>query len=187
MKRDVILVQPKKLPSPDGLKLKLLPFQQESLHWMKEQEKGNWKGGMLADEMGMGKTIQMIALLLSDRVKPNLIVAPTIAVVQWKNEIEAYAEGVKVLIWHGNTRITDVKELKKYDVILTSYSVMESSFRFQHYGRIRKGKKVKQNSPIHNIKWHRIVLDEAHSIKERQTNTSKAAFGLESNYKWCLS
>lgn len=39
-----------------SLKLTLLPFQKESLYWMKKQEEGPWKGGMLADEMGMGKT-----------------------------------------------------------------------------------------------------------------------------------
>lgn len=39
-----------------SLKLNLLPFQKESLYWMKKQEEGVWKGGMLADEMGMGKT-----------------------------------------------------------------------------------------------------------------------------------
>lgn len=51
---------------------------------MTEQEKSPWKGGILADEMGMGKTIQTIALLLTDRKKPNLIFAPTVAVMQWK-------------------------------------------------------------------------------------------------------
>lgn len=39
-----------------ALKLTLLPFQKESLFWMRKQEEGVWKGGMLADEMGMGKT-----------------------------------------------------------------------------------------------------------------------------------
>lgn len=185
--RDIVPQKPKTLPSPTGLKLKLLPFQQESLYWMKEQEKGTWKGGMLADEMGMGKTIQTIALLLSDRKKPNLIVAPTIAVVQWKNEIESYTDGMKVLLWHGASRTKNVTELKKYDVVMTSYSVMESAFRIQQYGRQRKGTKVKEASPLHTIKWHRIILDEAHNIKERSTNTSKAAFALNSSFKWCLS
>lgn len=187
LSRDIEPVKPHKLPSPQGLKLKLLPFQQESLHWMKEQEKGTWKGGMLADEMGMGKTIQTIALLLSDRKAPNLIVAPTIAVVQWKNEIEAYTDGMKVLLWHGASRTKHKEDLKKYDVVLTSYAVMESAFRIQTYGRQKKGQKIKEPSPIHSLKWHRIILDEAHSIKERQTNTSKATFALESNFKWCLS
>jgi hypothetical protein len=41
-------VTPEKAPQPAGLKLKLLPFQQESLFWMRNQEKTTWAGGMLA-------------------------------------------------------------------------------------------------------------------------------------------
>ena len=44
-------VKPRKAQQPEGLKVTLLPFQQESLYWMREQEKGEWKGGCLADEM----------------------------------------------------------------------------------------------------------------------------------------
>ena len=63
---------------------------------------------------------------------------------------------------------------------------------------------VKEKSPLHQIHWNRIVvwptvhhialhtlipeqLDEAHNIKERSTNTAKAAFELKANYRWCLS
>ena len=62
---------------------------------------------------------------------------------------------------------------------------------------------VREKSPLHQIHWNRIVvwpivhaalpalmfeqLDEAHNIKERSTNTAKAAFELKSNYRWCLS
>lgn len=55
LEADIPIVAPVQMPAPDGLRLSLLPFQRESLYWMKEQEKGVWKGGMLADEMGMGK------------------------------------------------------------------------------------------------------------------------------------
>ena len=48
LERSITVVQPKKLDPPASLKVTLLPFQQESLYWMKEQEKGPWKGGMLA-------------------------------------------------------------------------------------------------------------------------------------------
>ena len=85
----------------------------------------------------MGKTIQIIALLLSDNNKPNLVIAcvhiifhsvhhfslitgfysPTVAIMQWRNEIEAHTDGLKVLIWHGSSRESDIKELKKYDVV----------------------------------------------------------------------
>lgn len=49
-------VKPTPMEAHPSLKLTLLPFQKESLFWMKKQEEGPWKGGMLADEMGMGKT-----------------------------------------------------------------------------------------------------------------------------------
>ncbi|GLB33300.1 putative SNF2 family N-terminal domain containing protein [Lyophyllum shimeji] len=187
LEESIPIVTPEKAEQPARLKLTLLPFQQESLFWMRKQEQGIWHGGMLADEMGMGKTIQIIALLVSDSVKPNLVVAPTVAVMQWKNEIDAHAEGLKALVWHGSSRESDVKELKKYDVVLTTYAVMESCFRKQQSGFKRKGMIVKEKSPIHEIHWNRIVLDEAHNIKERSTNTAKAAFELKGNYRWCLS
>ena len=52
MEREIPVVVPVKASQPPGLKVTLLPFQQESLHWFKMQEKSIWAGGMLADEMG---------------------------------------------------------------------------------------------------------------------------------------
>jgi DNA repair protein RAD16 len=49
-------IQPVPMEAHPSLKLTLLPYQKESLYWMKKQEEGPWAGGMLADEMGMGKT-----------------------------------------------------------------------------------------------------------------------------------
>jgi DNA repair protein RAD16 len=42
-------------------------------------------------------------------------------------------------------------------------------------------------SPLHTIKWRRIILDEAHAIKSRSTNTAKAVFALSAKYRWALS
>lgn len=177
----------KAAPQPLGLNVKLLPFQLEGLNWLQGQEKGEWKGGILADEMGMGKTIQMISLFLSDRKKPTLVVAPVVAIMQWRNEIEKYTKNFKVLVWHGATRAQDAKKLASYDVVLTSYSVMESAFRKELVGFKRKGEIIKEKSVLHAVMWHRVVLDEAHNIKERATNTAKAAFELNAQYRWCLS
>jgi DNA repair protein RAD16 len=181
------IVEPTKAEQPSGLRVTLLPFQQESLYWMRKQEFGQYAGGLLADEMGMGKTIQMIALMVSGSAKPNLIVAPTVAIMQWRNEIEAHTTGMDVLIWHGVSRMTDPKELKKHDVVLTTYAVLESCFRKQQTGFKRKGTIIKEKSPLHAVEWGRIVLDEAHNIKERATNTAKATFELRAKYRWCLS
>ncbi|KDQ65098.1 hypothetical protein JAAARDRAFT_64882 [Jaapia argillacea MUCL 33604] len=183
----VVVVTPKKAEQPEGLKARLLPFQLESLYWMRKQEQGPNAGGILADEMGMGKTIQIISLLVSDPKRPNLVVAPTVAIMQWRNEIATHTTGMNVLVWHGHGRESDIKELKKYDVVLTTYAVLESCFRKQHSGFKRKGERIKEKSPVHSMQWQRVVLDEAHNIKERSTNTAKAAFELKSNYKWCLS
>ncbi|QRW01449.1 nucleotide excision repair protein RAD16 [Ceratobasidium sp. AG-Ba] len=187
LEKNIKPVQPKKADQPTGLKVTLLPFQQESLFWMRKQENGPWKGGMLADEMGMGKTIQTLALFVADRKKPNLVVAPTVALMQWRNEIEAHTEGFKVYMFHGGSREKSTTELAKYDVVLTTYAVLESSFRKEVSGFKRKGEIVKEKSPLHAVTWRRIVLDEAHNIKERSTNTAKGAFELKSDYKWCLS
>jgi DNA repair protein RAD16 len=45
--------------------------------------------------------------------------------MQWKSEIETHTDGLKVLLWHGQTRESDAKELAKYDVVLTTYAVIE--------------------------------------------------------------
>ncbi|KAJ4000578.1 SNF2 family N-terminal domain-containing protein [Lentinula boryana] len=187
LKANIQIIKTVESQQPAGIKLTLLPFQRESLHWMRKQEEGPWKGGMLADEMGMGKTIQVIALLVSDRKKPNLIIAPTVAIMQWRNEIEAHTDGMKVLVWHGQSRESDVKELKKHDVVLTTYAILESCFRKQESGFKRKEKMIKEKSPIHQILWNRVVLDEAHNIKDRASNTAKASFELQAVSRWCLS
>ncbi|KAJ1018900.1 hypothetical protein NDA16_004703 [Ustilago loliicola] len=188
LQKTVAVIKPEEAEQPPGLNIKLLPFQREGLYWMTRQEQGTWKGGMLADEMGMGKTIQMISLMLSDRKKPCLVVAPTVAIMQWRNEIEAYTKPkLKVLLWHGANRTQDLKQLKAADVVLTSYAVLESSFRKQESGFRRKNEILKEKSALHAVHWRRIILDEAHNIKERSTNTAKGAFALQGDFRWCLS
>ncbi|WWC93088.1 uncharacterized protein L201_008053 [Kwoniella dendrophila CBS 6074] len=187
LKANVEPVKPVTMEAHRSLKLTLLPFQKESLYWMKKQEEGPWKGGMLADEMGMGKTIQTIALLLSEpRRKPSLVVAPVVALMQWKHEIETHAEGFTVCLWHGQGRMK-AAELKKYDVVLSSYGTLEAAFRRQQRGFKRGNNFIKEKSPMHEFEWYRVILDEAHNIKERSTNAAKAAFALHATYKWCLS
>ncbi|KXN73809.1 hypothetical protein CONCODRAFT_3219 [Conidiobolus coronatus NRRL 28638] len=75
----------------------------------------------------------------------------------------------------------------KYDVVLTTYNIIENSFRKQVYGNKRNGNMIKTPSIIHNIKWGRLILDEAHYIKDRSCNTARAAFNIPAEYKWSLS
>ncbi|OZJ02723.1 hypothetical protein BZG36_05107 [Bifiguratus adelaidae] len=178
------------IEQPKHLKLPLLPFQKEGVGWMCGQESiGELKGGILADEMGMGKTIQMISLLLSEpRLKPNLIIAPTVAIMQWKSEIETHTDNeLSVYLFHGSNRLEDIEKLTSYDVVMTTYAVVEALFRRQEYGFRRKGGLVKSPSILHKIEWARIVLDEAHNIKDRSCNTARSVFHMTSLRKWSLT
>ena len=58
----------------------MLPYQKEGLGWLCAQEEGKVRGGILADEMGMGKTLQTIALMIAHRSRSA--VAPTLSVTQ---------------------------------------------------------------------------------------------------------
>lgn len=70
------LIQPTQAVQPDTITRKLKSFQLEGLDWMVKQEKSQWKGGLLGDEMGMGKTIQAVSLIMSDypAKDPTLVV-----------------------------------------------------------------------------------------------------------------
>lgn len=183
-------ITPEKTIHPPGMTIKLLPFQLEGLNWLTKQEDGEFNGGILADEMGMGKTIQTIALFMQDRTKrPNLVIGPTVALMQWKNEILKHTEpgSLNVLLFHGANRATTTKELEKYDVILTSYSVLESAYRKETKGFKRKAGIVKEKSPLHALDFYRVILDEAHNIKDKASGTAKAANGLKTQKRWCLT
>lgn len=180
-------------PQPQTISRMLKPFQLEGLAWMRAMEQTEWKGGLLGDEMGLGKTIQAVSLIMSDypAKQPSLVLVPPVALMQWQSEIKSYTDGtLKTFVFHGTNQkakgIT-IKELKKYDVIMMSYNSLESMYRKQEKGFKRKDGIHKEQSVIHAINFHRIILDEAHSIKTRSTMTAKACFALKTNFRWCLT
>lgn len=186
--------EPIRAQQPGYMKTKLLPFQLEGLHWLLNQENNSpYNGGILADEMGMGKTIQTIALLMSDLDDPSvkrrtLVVAPTVAIMQWKNEIEQHTNGaLTTYVYHGGNRTSDIHKLDEFNVILTTFAVLESVFRKQTYGFRRKNGLVKEKSALHNFPFYRVILDEAHNIKDRTSNTARAVNALNTEKRWCLT
>lgn len=138
-------------------------------------------GGILADDMGLGKTVQMMALILKHRSSKKvqgttLIVCPLPLITQWNQEFTSKAPSVKVLQFHGPKRPTEPEVLFLYDVVITSYATLASEYE-------------KENSPLFNksFTFRRVVLDEAHTIKNSATKGFKACAGLEARYKWCLT
>jgi len=187
------VLEVQKAEQPKSINRRLKPFQLEGLSWMVRQEKTHYKGGLLGDEMGMGKTIQAVSLIMSDypAKQPTLVCVPPVALMQWSNEIREYTDNkLKVLVYHGTNakcKKMKVKELKSYDVIMVSYNSLESLHRKETRGWSRGDDIIKEASPLHAIHYHRLILDEAHCIKSRNTGVAKACFALTSNYKWCLS
>lgn len=283
---------------PAGLVMPLMRYQKEWLAWALKQEESSVGGGILADEMGMGKTVQAIALVIAKRelrqsvgepnlssspsmslpaVKGTLIICPVVAVSQWVSEIERFTSkgSNKVLVYHGSNREKNLGQLGQYDFIITTYSTVEVDYRkhvmppkqkCQWCGKLlyghkmsihlkyfcgpeavrtdkqskqqrkksklktqlsrqesvcdmddvsdsegvtrnighKKGKAARKQeyvknssataesqsegqSVLHSVGWDRIILDEAHYIKDRRCNTTRAVLSLVSLYKWCLS
>ncbi|KAF4713172.1 hypothetical protein FOZ62_009230, partial [Perkinsus olseni] len=136
MKQMVSQLLVDKFTPPDELVIPLLAFQREGLAWMCNQElTKECRGGVLADEMGMGKTIQAVALVMKRREEakgPTLVVCPVAAVMQWYSEIHRYLKpnSLKVHVYHGNKRLKG-EDLLKFDVVLTTYQTMEYEYRKQ--------------------------------------------------------
>ncbi|UNI22657.1 hypothetical protein JDV02_008522 [Purpureocillium takamizusanense] len=203
--------QPKKFRIGDdgvvnGLKVKLLPHQVEGVNWMRGRELGPVKrgkvpkGGLLADDMGLGKTLQTVSVILTQQKpkkdepgwkkhfegiqKTTLVVAPLALIRQWEQEINdrvAKTHRLKVLVHHGPQRTKNFKDLAMYDVVITTYQILVSEHG--HSSDAEDGLKA----GCFGLHWWRVVLDEAHTIKNRNAKSTKACYALRSEYRWCLS
>ncbi|KAH0669751.1 hypothetical protein KY289_024244 [Solanum tuberosum] len=131
-----------------------------------ETRRINSKGGVLADDMGMGKTVQAIALVL----------AKLVTVIQWINEIDRFTTKASntILVYYGASREKNIGRFAEYDFVITTYSTVETEYR-------------KNMMILHSINLNRIILDEAHCVKDIHNNTTRAILALESSYKWALS
>ncbi|KAH8882127.1 hypothetical protein GQ53DRAFT_462445 [Thozetella sp. PMI_491] len=193
----------------EGIKVKLLPHQVEGVQWMQGRESGSSKskakgkvpkGGILADDMGLGKTLQSISLIVSNKMpKPEdkgwkkhfeniksatLVVAPLALIRQWEAEIKdkvSKSHGLKVCVHHGPQRTKDPSHLARYDVVITTYQILVSE-----HGSSSPDPKGLQ-AGCFGVHWFRVILDEAHSIKNRNAKATKAACALRSEYRWCLT
>lgn len=109
------------------------------------------------------------------KIKATLIVCPVSLIDQWRREIESKTEPkLKVLVYHGN-RTSNPYDLALYDVIVSSYAITASN-----YQENRKG-------PFAHVKFHRVVLDEAHTIKNKATRAAIGCCAVDATYRWCMT
>ncbi|CAO1638861.1 unnamed protein product [Sympodiomycopsis kandeliae] len=115
----------------------------------------------------------------------TLIVAPLAVVAQWEREANEKTTGdLKVLIHHGPTRTKSAAELKRFDIVITTFPTASSE-----YSAIEKNKGDRSASPLFRARWLRVILDEAHNIKNHKTLAAAACFELSdrAHSRWCLT
>jgi SNF2 family DNA or RNA helicase len=167
------------------------------------------RGGFVADEMGLGKTIMMIGLCLANFMhsRKTLIVLPPVLIEQWSAQIYR-TTGHKCAVYHGENK-------KKFDakirdgavdafagavIVLCSYDAI-SIFRDKSGGKgkaknknsdnngnkNRRPKKYIENSLLHRINWGRVIFDEAHHLRNKNTTRYLGAKMLSADVKWLVS
>jgi len=157
---------------PAGFEGHLRDYQREGVGWMDFLRRFGF-GGCLADDMGVGKTAQVLALLetrraLPDVSAPSLVVVPKSLVFNWKQEAARFTPGLRVLDHTGTTR--NVNGFCDHDVVLTTY------------GTLRR-----DAAEFQNIEFDYVVLDEAQAIKNPGTESAKAARLLHGQNRLALS
>jgi SNF2 family DNA or RNA helicase len=157
----------------------LYPHQVEGIKFMAdiEEKHKHYRGGILADEVGLGKTIQTIGLIL-ERPGHTLIAGPLGVVPQWAEKLRNILpeDRFVVAVQHGKTRVKDVAKFidtqernGKFVVMVTSQGLMT-----------RMG-------TIHAATWYRFVLDEAHYARNPKTRLFMRCNRLTAGTKWMLS
>ncbi|KAL1741859.1 SNF2 family N-terminal domain-containing protein [Schizophyllum fasciatum] len=157
------------------------------------------KGGKEARYHGpQGKTLTMIALILATKadkpsgcVKGTLIVAPLSILSNWEKQLEDHCApgALKSCTYYGATRGMSAEELKKYDVVITTYQVISGEHAERAGGQPAKKKKKGASAAgsLFDVKWKRIVLDEGHSIRNPKAKMSQACCALEADRRWVLT
>ncbi|KAH8678935.1 SNF2 family N-terminal domain-containing protein [Tricladium varicosporioides] len=192
-----------------GMNSTLYHHQLLGAQWMVARELSSEPphGGLLADSMGLGKTVQTLACMvgnppspedLSRKVRATLIVVPAAVVDQWYDEIKIHAgkKFKKILKYKSSSHIP-VELLEDLDVVITTYNEVMRQFPFpDKQGRELIGQigykmwwkqAVEDLGDLHQVNWYRVVLDEAHAIKNNSGRTSLACQNLKAAFRWCLT
>lgn len=163
----------KEVQVPAELNATLRHYQQAGLNWLNFLDEFNF-GGVLADDMGLGKSIQIIAFILSqrDRVKQNsnLLVVPTSLIFNWQQEVAKFAPTLRIHTIYGADRVKSAKYFDQYEIILTSYGTLLSDINF-----------------IKDYEFNYVFLDESQNIKNPESQRYKSVRLLKSRNKIAIT
>ncbi|ORY32870.1 SNF2 family N-terminal domain-domain-containing protein [Naematelia encephala] len=156
------------------------------------------RGGIIADGMGLGKTLSTLALILATKgekiqqgnSKATLIVCPLSVLSNWEKQIRDHVTPGQLTyyVYHGASRGVTPASLSSYDVVITTYQMVAADGA----GVIpatkaspAKSKKVKTGKgPLLAIKWKRVVADEGHVLKNPRAKMTQAFVAVEAERRW---
>ena len=149
---------------PDTLNATLRDYQVDGFCWLMRLH--HWgAGACLADDMGLGKTIQTIAVMLAHaHAGAQMVVAPASVIGNWQREIARFAPTLNVVVLNDlstDDRIACITQLHAGDVLILTYGLL-----------------VSESGTLAAREWTTVCLDEAHTIKNRDTKSSAAAMQL---------
>ncbi len=165
-------------PQPPGLRGQLRPYQRWGAAWLHEHYHRGL-GAILADDMGLGKSIQVLAFLLMEKHTrghlpgPTLLICPTSLLGNWRREIQRFAPELRVHTHYGPERARDDafwRLVQEQDIVLTSYALVrrDADFLLQH-------------------PWFGVVLDEAQMIKNPDAQITRLVNGFQADYRFALT
>ncbi|KAK6232015.1 hypothetical protein SCA6_002088 [Theobroma cacao] len=107
--------------------------------------------------------------------RTTLVVCPPSVFSSWITQLEEHTNPgkLKVYMYYGE-RTKQVEELKKYDIVLTTYSTLATEESWL-------------DSPMKRMEWWRVILDEAHVIKNANAQQSKAVTSLKATCRWVVT
>ena len=164
-----------------GMTTQLHDFQLQALSWMKmREEKGN--GGILCDESGLGKTVEMISLIVSSQRRPTLVITLPPLLEYWGRELSAHVKKeheLKACTYNESFRKEHSKKgnsekiFMEYDVVLADFLSVAEDWE--------------SNGPILKKAWYRVVVDDAHAIKALKANFFVMLSELKARKRWCVT
>jgi non-specific serine/threonine protein kinase len=160
--------------APEGFEGRLRPYQQRGLAWMTFLQSLGL-GGVLADDMGLGKTVQMLALIAGDGsdAGPTLLICPMSLVGNWRREAERFVPGLRVHVHHGAERARGeefAEAVGRADLVLTTYALA-----------------ARDAEALGEVRWHRLVIDEAQAIKNAATRQASAVRAIPARHRVAMT
>ena len=163
---------------PQSIEKTLRYYQKTGYKWLKTLD--NYKfGGILADDMGLGNTIQMLSVILGEldenkEKRASIVICPSSLTLNWQNEANKFTNSIKTLVIKGTAeeRKTQIKEVNKYDLIITSYDLLKRDIE------IYKEEKYQ---------FRFAIADEAQYLKNSNTQNAKAVKTIMADTRYALT